>query len=100
MVVLLTLALVVAFLLVIPLLLIGLALKLVIGLVLLPFRLAGFAIRVAFGLVFGLIFGLVGLIFAGAVLLIPLLPIIALVAGIWLIVRMTRRRPAAPLVTG
>jgi len=81
----------VAFLIVVPLLLLGLALRLAIGLALLPFRIAGLAIR--------LTIGLVGLILAGAVLLIPLLPVIALVCAIWLIVRLSRRHPAAGLAT-
>ena len=82
-----------AFLIVVPLVLIGLALRLVIGLALIPFRIAGFAIR----LVVGLVVGLVGLVLAGAVLLIPLLPVIALVCAIWLIFRLSRRHPAAGL---
>ena len=89
------LGLFVAFLIVVPLLLVGLALRLVIGLALLPFRIAGFAIR----LVVGIVVGIVGLILAGAVLLIPLLPIIALVGAIWLIFRLSRRHPAAGLAT-
>jgi hypothetical protein len=93
--VLLLVGLFVGCLIVLPLLLIGLALRLAIGLALLPFRIAGFAIR----LVVGLVVGLLGLILAGAVLLIPLLPILALVFGIWLIVRLTRRHPAAGLAT-
>ena len=93
--VLLLVGLFVGCLIVLPLLLIGLVLRLAIGLALLPFRIAGFAIR----LVVGLVVGLIGLILAGAVLLIPLLPILALVFGIWLIIRLTRRHPAAGLVT-
>ena len=89
------LGLFVAFLVVVPLLLVGLAVRLVIGLALLPFRIAGLAIR----LTLGLVVGLVGLILAGAMLLIPLLPIIALVGGIWLIFRLSRRHPAAGLAT-
>ena len=90
---LLILGLLVGFLIVVPLLILGLVLRLVIGLVLLPFQLAGFAIRLALGLVFGL----VGLVLAGAVLLIPLLPVVALIGAIWLLVRLTRRHPQAPL---
>ena len=93
--VLLLLGLVVGGLIVLPLLLVALALRLAIGLALLPFRIAGLAIRLALGLVVGL----VGLILAGAVLLIPLLPIIALVFGIWMIVRLGRRHPATGLAT-
>ena len=80
-------------LIVVPLLLIGLALRLAIGLALLPFRIAGLAIRLVIGL-------LVALLLAGALILIPLLPIIAVVGGIWLIVRLTRRQPPARLAAG
>jgi hypothetical protein len=89
------LALFLAFVIVVPFLLAGLVLKLVIGLALIPFRLAGFAIR----LTVGLVIGLVGLILAGALLLIPLLPIVALVGVIWLLFRLSRRHPTAGLVT-
>ena len=94
MAVLLMLFLFVGFLILVPLLILGLVLKLALGLVLIPFRVAGLAIRLALGLVFGV----VGLILAGtAVLLLPLLPILFLAAGIWLIVRLTRPDPAARL---
>ena len=92
--VLLILGLLVGCLIVVPLLLLGLVLRLVIGLVLLPFQIAGLAIRLTLGFVVALI----GLILAGAVLLIPLLPIIALVGGIWLIFRLSRRQAPARLV--
>ena len=85
----------VALLIVVPLLLLGLALRLAIGLALLPFRIAGLAIR----LTIGLVLGLVGLILAGTVLLIPLLPVIALGCAIWMIFRPSRRHPAAGLAT-
>jgi len=91
--VLLILCLFVGCLIVVPLLLVALALKLAIGLVLIPFRIAGFAIK----LVLGLAVGLVGLVLAGTVLLIPLLPIVALVFGIWLILRLSERHPATRL---
>ena len=94
MAVLLMLFLFVGFLILVPLLIVGLVLKLALALVLIPFKVAGLAIRLALGLVFGV----VGLILAGtAVLLIPLLPILFLAAGIWLIVRLTRPHPAAGL---
>ena len=79
-------------LIVVTLMLVGLALRVVIGLALLPFKIAGLAIRLAVGLGIGLI----GLILASAMLLIPLLPIVALVGGIWLILRLSRRPVAAP----
>jgi hypothetical protein len=87
------LAVLVGGLIVVPLLLVGLALRLAFGLLFLPFRLAGLAIR----LTLGLVFGIVGLILAGAVLLIPLLPVVAVVLGVWLIVRWSRRQPSARL---
>jgi hypothetical protein len=95
MAVLLMLFLVVGFLILVPLLIVGLVLKLAFALVLIPFKVAGLAIRLALLLVFGV----VALILAGtAVILIPLLPILFLAAGIWLIVRLTRRpHPAAGL---
>ncbi len=87
---LLILALVVASVIVIPLLLLGLVVRLAIGLVLLPLRIAGLAIR--------LTLGLVGLALAGVLLLlIPLLPVILLVGGIWMLFRLARSRPAARL---
>ena len=85
----------VAFLIVIPLLILGVVLRLVIGLALLPFRIAGLAIR----LTVGLVLGVVGIILAGAVLLIPLLPVVALIGAIWLIFRLSRRHPTAGLAT-
>jgi hypothetical protein len=94
MAVLLMLLLFVGCLILVPLLILGLVLKLVLGLVLIPFKVAGLAIRLALGMVFGL----VGLVLAGsAVLLIPLLPILFLAGLIWLIVRLSRRQPAAHL---
>lgn len=95
MVVLLLLGIFAASLIVVPLLLLGLALRLAFGLALLPFRIAGLAVRLAVGLVVGL----VGLILAGAVLLIPLLPIVVVICGIWLIFRLSRRHPEAGLAT-
>ncbi len=93
--VLMVLFLLVGCLIVVPLILVGLVLRVVIGLALLPFKIAGLAIRLTAGLVIGLI----GLILAGAMLLIPLLPIVAVICGIWLIVRLSRRQPAARLAS-
>jgi hypothetical protein len=90
------LALFVGSLILVPLIIVGLVLRLVLGLVLLPFRIAGFAIRLGLGVAFGLI----GMLLAGTVLLIPLLPVLAVALGIWLIVRLGRRRPAAPHFVG
>jgi len=86
-------------LIVIPLLLVGLVLKLVIGIALLPLRLAGFAIRVVLGLAAGVVALLVAILLAGGLLLIPLLPVIALVACFWMVFRLTRRGPATHLAT-
>jgi len=91
--ILMILGLLVGCLILVPLLILGFVLRLVVGLVLIPFQLVGFAIRLGLGLAVGL----VGLVVAGAVLLIPLLPIVFLVGGIWLIVRLSRRHPAAGL---
>jgi hypothetical protein len=77
--------------------------KLLVGLVLLPFKLMGVVFKVIFGafalvakLLFGglgLLLGLLGLL-VGLVLL-PLLPVLLIGGLIWLIVRASR--PSAPL---
>jgi hypothetical protein len=90
---LLILLLFVGFLIVVPLLLVGLILRLVVGLVLIPLKIAGFAVRLSLGLAAGL----VGLILAGTVLLIPLLPVLLLAFFVWMIVRLVRRHPGARL---
>ena len=95
MLVLVVLGLFAASLIVVPLLLLGLVLRLAIGLALLPFRIAGLAVRLAVGVVVGV----VGLILAGALILIPLLPVVAVVCGIWMIFRLSRRHPAVGLAT-
>lgn len=91
--VLLILCLLVGCLIFVPLMLIALVLRFLIGIALIPLRVAGFAIK----LVFFLIAGLVGIVLAGTLLLIPLLPIAALAFAIWLLFRMTRRHPQARL---
>jgi hypothetical protein len=90
-----------AFLVILPLMLI----KLVLGLIFLPFKLLGFVFRVVFGVTFGvvglvfqLLFSGVGLVLAllvlvGLALLVPLIPILLIGAGLWLLVRSTSRRP-------
>jgi hypothetical protein len=90
---LLMLLLFVGFLIVVPLLLVGLVLRLAVGLVLIPLKIAVFAVRLSLGLVAGL----VGLILAGTVLLIPLLPVLLLALFVWMIVRLVRRQPPARL---
>jgi hypothetical protein len=64
--------------------------KLLVGLVILPFKILGFVVKGLGGLV-GLLFGLVGLI--AAVLVLPLLPLVVLGGIVWLIVRAARPRP-------
>lgn len=78
-----------------PLLLLGLVIRLAVGVALIPLKIAGFAVRLSLGLVLGL----VALILTGVVLLIPLLPFLALAFAIWMIVRRTRRHPAVRLAT-
>ena len=90
-----------AFLVILPLILI----KLVLGLIFLPFKLLGVVFRVVFGVTFGvvglvfrLLFSGVGLVLAvlvvfGLALLVPLIPIVLIGVGIWLLVRSTSRRP-------
>jgi hypothetical protein len=88
---LLTLALLVILPLALPLLLIGMVLKLV----LLPLKIVGFAVRLVFKVLFG-VFGLAFVLLAvGAfVVLLPLLPLLFIAAGIWLVARAVRPRPA------
>jgi len=81
------------FLIVLPLLILGLLIRVAVGVALIPLRLVGFAIRLSLGLAFGL----VALVLAGTLLLLPLLPFVALAFFVWMIVRMTRRHPAAGL---
>lgn len=91
-------ALMLAALVALPLLL----LRLVIGLVFLPFKLLGVVLRVVFGvvgLVFRVVFSGVGLVFAllAAVfflVLLPLLPFALLGLGLWLVLREGRPRRA------
>src|SRR5947208_16276524 len=90
-----------AFLVILPLILI----KLVLGLIFLPFKLLGLVFRVVFGVTFGvvglvfrLLFSGVGLVLALLVvvvlaLLVPLIPIALIGVGLWLLVRSTARRP-------
>ena len=79
-----------------------LALKLLFGLVLLPFRILGALFSVAFGLFGGLLKLLVsGAVFLGvllalalSVVLLPLLPFVLLGGVIWLMVKAFEPRPA------
>ena len=81
------------FLIALPLLLVALLIRVAVGVALIPLRIVGFAVRLSLGLVFGL----VALLLAGTVLLLPLLPFVALAFVAWMIVRLMRRHPAAQL---
>jgi hypothetical protein len=98
---LLLLVLFVGFLLLLPLMILGLALRLLVGIVVLPFKLAGFALKLTFGLVAGvlaLVLGLgiaiVAVLAVGAVLLIPLIPVLLVAGGLWLVWRLARPKSA------
>jgi hypothetical protein len=93
--VLLILCLFVGCLIVVPLIFVAQVLRLVIGLALLPFRLVGLVLKLA---VFSVL-GVVGLVLAGTVLLIPLLPVVALAGAVWLMLRLFRGRPAPGLAS-
>lgn len=64
--------------------------KLLVGLVILPFKILGFVIK-GIGSLIGLVFGLLGLV--ATVLILPLLPLVVLGGIVWLIVRAARPRP-------
>lgn len=83
-----------------------LLLKLVFGLVALPFKLVGLAFRVVFGVLGGLFrvgFGIVGIVggilaMAFFVVLLPLLPLLLVGGFVWLMARLARPRPAVRLI--
>jgi hypothetical protein len=89
------------FLVILPIIL----LKLVLGLIFLPFRLLGLVFRVVFGVTFGvvglvfrLLFSAAGLVLAllvivGVALLVPLLPFFLIGVGLWLLLRSSSPRP-------
>jgi hypothetical protein len=89
------------FLVILPLIL----LKVVLGLIFLPFRLLGLVFRIVFGVTFGvvglvfrLLFSAAGLVLAllvvvGVALLVPLLPVLLIGVGLWLLLRPTAPRP-------
>ena len=90
----------VGFLLLLPFIIVGLVLRLILGLAMLPFKLVGFAIKLTFGLVAGLIGLVVGFAFlavfvvtAGAFLLIPLLPVVLVGGAAWIAWRILRPKP-------
>ena len=98
----LALALMVAALFLLPLLILRVAFGLLFGLIFLPFKLLGVVLKIVFGvvgLVFRVLFSGVGLVFALLaavffVVLLPLLPFALLGFGLWLVLRQSRR--AAP----
>ncbi len=79
--------------------------KLVLGLIFLPFKILGAIFRVVFGLTFGLVglvfrilFSGVGLLMAlfvavGVALMVPLLPFLLVGVGLWLLMRSPTPRP-------
>jgi hypothetical protein len=89
------------FLVILPLIL----LKLVLGLIFLPFRLLGLVFRVVFGVTFGVVglvfrilFSAAGLVLAllviiGVALLVPLLPFFLIGVGLLLLLRSSSPRP-------
>jgi hypothetical protein len=80
--------------------------KVLFGLILLPFRIAGGAFRLVFGVlggVFRLGFALVGLVagilgFVFFLLLLPLLPLILLGGFVWLLTKAFRPAPAVRVI--
>ena len=98
---LLGLLLVFAALVIVPLLILKLFLHLLIGLVLLPFKILGGLFRLLGGIVgfagklIGLGFGLVGgmLAMVLALILLPLLPFLVVIGGLWLLVRLCASTP-------
>jgi hypothetical protein len=80
--------------------------KLAVTLLILPFKILGFVLR----LVFGIVGAVVGLLFSGlglglavlavvaVAILAPLLPILLVGMGIWLVVRAARPRPAVQVI--
>ena len=86
----------------VPFILVGALLKLLIMLILLPFRAVGAVIGVAGTVLAGLgklalcllLVCAVPLVLVGGALILPLLPLIAIVGLVWLLVRAARPRPA------
>ena len=79
----------------VPLMLVGLLLKLLIQLVVLPFRVLGWLFAGAVGIAAAGVKVFIGLgLLVGGLLFLPLLPILFAVGLIWLFVRLLRPRPA------
>ena len=99
---LLALAMVVA----VPLILVVVVFKVALALLFLPFKILGFVLRLVTGIlgaVFGLLFSGLGLGFAvlafvAVAVLIPLLPLVVLGLGIWIVVRAARPRSAVQVI--
>jgi hypothetical protein len=85
-----------------PFLLIGLLFKVLILAIVLPFRVLGFAIGTVGALLAGLgkvllflaTVALMVLLAGGALLAVPLVPLLLIGLGIWLVARMLRARPS------
>ena len=84
-----------------PLLLIGLLFKVLIIAIVLPFRIIGFTFGVVWAVIAGLgkvllalaSAGLVVLLAGGALVAVPLVPLLLIGLAIWLVARMLRPRP-------
>ena len=89
-----------------PLVFVLVLVKVALALLFLPFKILGFVLRLVTGVlgaVFGLVFsglglGLAALAVVAVVVLVPLLPVVLLGAGIWLVVRASRPRPAVQVI--
>ena len=81
-------------------------LKVLFGLVVLPFKLVGLVFRIVFGLFGGLLrvgFGLVAVVaallaMAFFLVLLPLMPFLIVGGFVWLLARLARPRPAVRLI--
>jgi hypothetical protein len=90
----------------VPLILVAFVVKMALLLLFLPFKILGFALKLVTGIlgaVFGLVFsglglGLAVLAFVAFAVVLPLLPLVLLGAGIWLVVRAARPRTAVQVV--
>ena len=95
-----------AMLVTLPLVFVLVLVKVALALLFLPFKILGFVLKLVTGVlgaVCGLVFsglglGLAVLAFVAFAVLIPLMPLVLLGAGIWLVVRATRQRPAVQVI--
>ena len=88
---LLFLGLFVGFLVLLPVLFLFVLLRVVLGLALLPLKIAGGLAKVLLGLFVGIL-ALLAAVFA--LVLVPLLPIVFLIGTVWILLRLLRRRPS------